>query len=202
MRDLVGAEILVATGNDGKRAEFAALLAPYGVRLRTLADFALSEPEESEPSFAGNAVLKARAAARQSGLVSISDDSGLVVQALGGAPGIYTADWAETGQGRDFGLAMAKTWDLLLAVRSPEPRLAEFCCTLAVAWPDVDVRVYEGQLRGQVVWPPRGRLGHGYDPIFQPEGRDETMGELAPEAKNQISHRADAARKLILDCFT
>lgn len=202
MTGLRGAELLIATGNAGKMAEFSALLAPYGTRLRSLKDLGLTEPEETETSFAGNALVKARAGVRASGLPTLADDSGLVVVALGGAPGVYTADWAETGCGRDFGAAMVKTWGLLEAIGAPEPRIAEFFCVLALAWPDGRQQVFEGRLRGRIVWPMRGALGHGYDPIFKPDGHAVTMGEMAPVVKNAISHRADAVAGFVRACFT
>lgn len=202
MSGLRGADLLIATGNAGKFAEFAQLLAPYGVSLKSLKDFGLDEPEESELSFAGNALLKARSASKACGLPTLADDSGLIVSALGGAPGIYAADWAEGGDGRDFVSAMTKTWALLEAVGAPGPRLAGFCCVLALVWPDRREAVFEGRLSGQIVWPMRGRFGHGYDKIFQPDGQDATLGELAPEVKNAISHRAQAVEKFIASCFT
>jgi XTP/dITP diphosphohydrolase len=132
----------------------------------------------------------------------LADDSGLEVQALGGAPGIYTADWAEGAEGRDFGRAMEKTWGLLEAVQAPAPRKAAFCCTLALVRPDGAEQVFAGRVEGQIVWPMRGAQGHGYDPIFMPDGYLETFGEMDEALKNKISHRADAFAKLIEDCFT
>lgn len=196
-----GSRLLVATGNAGKLAEFQALLLPFGVEILGLKDFGLGEPEETERSFAGNALVKARAAAKGSGLTTLADDSGLAVAALGGAPGIYTADWAEGCSGRDFKRAMRKTWGMLEAVgQGPFP--AAFCCTLAVVTPDGDELVVEGRAMGQIVWPMRGGLGHGYDPIFQPDGHGITFGEMDETLKNRISHRADAFRKLVEECFT
>ena len=199
---LRGAELLIATGNVGKLAEFSALLAPYGTRLRSLQDFGLPEPEEAAFSFEGNALLKARAGVAACGLPTLSDDSGLVVAGLGGAPGIYTADWAEGRSGRDFRRAMTKTWDLLEAVGAPAPRTAAFCCVLALVWPDGREETFAGRLSGQIVWPMRGAFGHGYDPVFQPDGQGVTMGEMDPVVKNAISHRADAVAKFIHACFT
>lgn len=131
----------------------------------------------------------------------MSDDSGISVDALGGAPGVYTADWAETGQGRDFGMAMERTWRALEEVDAPLPRTAQFRCTLVLAWPDGHDEVFEGALPGQVIWPPRGVEGHGYDPIFVPDGHDITLGEMSPEAKNRISHRAIAVAKMLEASF-
>ena len=131
----------------------------------------------------------------------MSDDSGISVDALGGAPGVYTADWAETGQGRDFGMAMERTWRALEEVDAPLPRTAQFRCTLVLAWPDGHDEVFPGVMPGQIVWPMRGDQGHGYDPIFQPVGFDITFGEMDRWQKNRISHRADAFRKLVEGCF-
>ena len=202
MRISAGETLLVATGNRGKLAEISALLQPFGVSVVSLTVLRLSEPAETEFTFAGNALLKARAGAAASGLVTLADDSGLEVQALGGAPGIYTADWAEGAKGRDFGRAMEKTWGLLEAVQAPAPRKAAFCCTLALVRPDGAEQVFAGRVEGQIVWPMRGAQGHGYDPIFMPDGYLETFGEMDEAVKNKISHRADAFAKLIEDCFT
>lgn len=202
MASLRGQDLLVATSNSGKRDEFSALLKPFGVRLFSLADFAVQGPDETEYSFLGNALVKARAAAAVTGLTTLADDSGLAVDDLGGSPGIYTADWAETGRGRDFTRAMEKTWHLLLAARSVAPRRAEFRCALAVVWPDGEEAVFEGRVAGQIVWPMRGQLGHGYDPIFVPDGHSRTLGEMSPDDKNRISHRAEAFKALIKGCFT
>lgn len=202
MRILPGETLLVATGNRGKLAEISALLSPYGVKVLSLADLGLGEPEETERSFAGNALLKARAGAKASGLLTLADDSGLMVDALGGAPGVYTADWAEGAKGRDFGNAMAKTWAFLQAVKAPAPRTAAFCCTLALVRPEGEAQVFAGKVQGQIVWPARGKQGHGYDPIFVPDGHDQTFGEMDDTVKNRISHRADAFAKLIEECFT
>jgi XTP/dITP diphosphohydrolase len=199
---LSGVELLVATGNVGKMAEFRALLGPYGNTIHSLVDLGLDEPEETEFSFVGNALLKARAGAKASGLPTLADDSGLTVEALGGAPGIYTADWAETSSGRNFTVAMTKTWELMSAIGAPNARQAEFRCVLAVVWPTGEEKVFVGQIHGKIVWPKRGNIGHGYDPIFQPDDHIQTMGELSPEVKNRISHRANAFGKLILGCFT
>ncbi len=202
MRILPGEKLLVATGNRGKMAEISALLSPFGVSVLGLKDFGLTEPEETERSFAGNALVKARAGAKGSDLLTLADDSGLMVEALGGAPGIYTADWAEGARGRDFGRAMEKTWGLLEAVKATAPRRAAFCCTLALVRPDGEEQVFEGRAEGQIVWPRRGSSGHGYDPIFVPQGYDQTFAEMDEDVKNRISHRADAFAKLMKECFT
>ncbi|WP_111557997.1 RdgB/HAM1 family non-canonical purine NTP pyrophosphatase [Paracoccus sediminilitoris] len=202
MRKFTEKRLLVATHNAGKLAEMRALLAPYGVEVVGAAEMGLGEPAETEDNFIGNARIKARAAMEATGLPALSDDSGISVDALNGAPGVYTADWAETGNGRDFPMAMNRTWDELEAVNAPTPRLAQFRCTLVLMWPDGHDEVFEGVLPGQVVWPPRGAEGHGYDPIFMPDGYDVTLGEMAPEAKNELSHRAIAVEKMIKAAFT
>lgn len=201
MRRFDGDRLLVATHNADKLAEMRALLAPYGVEVTGAAEAGLAEPDETEDSFAGNARIKARAAVEATGLPVLADDSGICVDALNGAPGVYTADWAETGNGRDFGMAMARTWQALEDAGAPEPRVAQFRCTLVLMWPDGHDELVEGVLPGRIVWPPRGAEGHGYDPIFQPDGYAQTLGEMAPEAKNRLSHRAIAVGKLIEACF-
>lgn len=201
MRRFSGKALVVATHNAGKLAEIAALLDPYGITLSSNADHGLPEPAETETSFVGNARIKAHAAAQATGLPALADDSGIEVEALGGAPGVQTADWAETGAGRDFGLAMDRLWRALEAVNAPEPRRARFCCTLALAWPDGHDEVFTGEMPGRIVWPMRGEQGHGYDPIFQPDGSDLTFGEMDRWHKNRISHRADACAKLVAGCF-
>ncbi|MBR2574073.1 MAG: RdgB/HAM1 family non-canonical purine NTP pyrophosphatase [Loktanella sp.] len=201
MRRFAGDHLLVATHNKGKLEEIADLLAPFGVTLSSNADHGLPEPAETETTFAGNARIKAHAAAQATGLPALSDDSGITIDGLGGAPGVYTADWAETPQGRDFGMAMERAWAELEAASTPFPRLAQFRCTLVLAWPDGHDAVFEGVMAGQIVWPMRGDQGHGYDPIFQPEGYTQTFGEMDRWEKNKISHRADAFAKLIAGCF-
>lgn len=202
MGGLAGADLLIATGNAGKLAEFSKLLAPFGTKLHSLRSLGLFEPEETEKTFVGNALVKARAAMRASGLPCLADDSGLVIDALGGAPSIYTADWAEGASGRDFNVAMAKTWAYLQAVAAPLPRRATFCCVLALVWPDGCEEIFDGRLQGQIVWPMRGAFGHGYDPIFQPDGYGVSMGEMSADLKNKISHRALAVGRFVAKCFT
>ena len=202
MYSLRNKDLLIASGNAGKLAEFSQLLAPFGTRILSLRDFGLDEPDETEVTFAGNARLKAMAAAASAGVAALADDSGLTVEALGGSPGIYTADWAESSAGRDFDQAMTKTWHLLLSMGVSQPWVASFHCCLVLALPDGADFVFAGRLDGQIVWPKRGLFGHGYDPIFQPDGYDQTMGELSPAMKNGISHRADAVRKFTAACFT
>lgn len=197
MRRFSGNRLVIATHNKGKLEEIADLLAPYGIEVMSAGALGLPEPEETEDNFVGNARIKAHAAARASGLPALADDSGLAVDALGGAPGVYTADWAATPQGRDFGLAMARTWAELERVGAPFPRSASFCCTLVLAWPDGHDEVFEGRMPGQIVWPGRGDQGHGYDPIFQPDGHGQTFGEMDRWEKNRISHRARAFGKLV-----
>ncbi|RJE83445.1 RdgB/HAM1 family non-canonical purine NTP pyrophosphatase [Paracoccus onubensis] len=201
MRKFTEKRLLMATHNAGKLNEMRALLAPYGVDVTGAAAAGLSEPEETEDNFIGNARIKARAAMEATGLPVLADDSGICVDALDGAPGVYTADWAETGNGRDFGMAMERTWRELEDLNTPEPRNAQFRCTLVLMWPDGHDEIFEGVLPGRVVWPPRGAEGHGYDPIFMPEGQQVTLGEMAPDVKNRLSHRALAVENMIRGCF-
>ena len=193
--------LLIATHNAGKLEEMRELLAPFGVSVVGAAEKNLAEPEETEDNFIGNARIKAHAAVKATGLPALSDDSGIEVEALNNEPGVYTADWAETPNGRDFVMAMTKTHDKLKAVNAPHPRRARFCSTLVLAWPDGHDEVFEGKANGSLVWPMRGQIGHGYDPMFMPDGYDITFGEMAFEKKNEISHRADAFAKLVKGCF-
>ncbi len=201
MPGVIGDRLLVATHNRGKLEEIADLLAPYGVSVVGAADLGLAEPEETETTLIGNARLKAHAAAKASGLVALADDSGLSVDALGGAPGVFTADWATTATGRDFAVGMTRVWSELEAIHAPEPRLAQFRCTLVLAWPDGQDLVFEGVSPGRLVWPGRGAQGHGFDPIFMPDGHELTFGEMDRWEKNRLSHRADAFAKLVTACF-
>ena len=196
-RKFEGDRLLIATHNKGKLEEMAALLEPYGVTVVGAADLDLPEPEETETTFVGNARIKAHSAAKATGLPALSDDSGIEIDALDGAPGVYTADWAETDNGRDFIMAMTKTHTLLEEKNAPHPRTARFCCTLVLAWPDGHDEVFEGVMPGHVTWPMRGDQGHGYDPIFVPDGYDITFGEMGRWEKNKISHRARATAKFI-----
>jgi XTP/dITP diphosphohydrolase len=202
MRVLNNGRLVVATHNAGKMEEIEHLFGTFGVILSSAADHGLPEPAETEDSFVGNARIKAHAASRATGLPALADDSGLEVTALSGAPGVWTADWAETGNGRDFSMAMSRVWSDLEAKGAAEPRLARFCCTLVVAWPDGTDAVFEGFVDGRIIWPPRGDKGHGYDPIFLPAGGQETFGEMDRCEKNRMSHRAMAFRKLVDACFT
>jgi XTP/dITP diphosphohydrolase len=201
MRKFSGDRLLVATHNAGKLEEIADLLRPYGIDAVGAAELKLPEPVETEDNFIGNARIKAHAAAKSTGLPALADDSGIAIDALNGAPGVYTADWAETPNGRDFVLAMTRAHDALEAANAPFPRTAQFCCTLVLAWPDGHDEVFEGVMKGQVIWPMRGDQGHGYDPIFQPDGYDLTFGEMDRWEKNRVSHRSDAFRKLVTGCF-
>ncbi|OAN72214.1 non-canonical purine NTP pyrophosphatase, RdgB/HAM1 family [Rhodobacteraceae bacterium EhC02] len=201
MRKFSGDRLLVATHNKGKLDEIADLLVPFGVSVVGAAELNLPEPDETETTFAGNARIKAHAAAQATGLPALADDSGIAIDALDGAPGVYTADWAETPNGRDFVMAMTRAHEELEAANAPQPRTARFCCTLVLAWPDGHDEVFEGVMPGKIVWPMRGDQGHGYDPIFQPDGYDQTFGEMDRWEKNRISHRADAFGKLVAGCF-
>jgi XTP/dITP diphosphohydrolase len=197
-----GGRLVVATHNRGKLAEIAALLAPFPVKVLSAADLGLPEPAETETTFVGNARIKAHAAAAASGLPALADDSGIEVDGLGGAPGVHTADWAElAGGGRDFGQAMRRTWAELERAGAASPRTARFRCTLVLAWPDGHDEVFEGAVEGRCVWPMRGERGHGYDPMFLPDGYALTFGEMDPAEKNRISHRAAAFGRLVAACF-
>ncbi|QFT58258.1 Non-canonical purine NTP pyrophosphatase [Sulfitobacter sp. THAF37] len=193
--------ILFATHNAGKLEELQQLFAPHGVSVVGAAEMNLPEPEETENTFVGNARIKAHAATKATGIPALSDDSGIEVEALDNAPGVYTADWAETPKGRDFMMAMQKTQDLLEEVQAPHPRRARFRATMVLAWPDGHDEVFEGKVKGTLVWPVRGALGHGYDPMFQPDGHEQTFAEMTAEQKNAISHRADVFAKLLSGCF-
>lgn len=201
MRKFSGDRLLVATHNKGKLEEIADLLKPFGVTVVGAAEMGLPEPEETGTTFVENARIKAHAAAQATGLPALSDDSGLAVDALDGAPGVYTADWAETESGRDFVMAMEKTHAAVLATGKPQPWTARFCCTLVLAWPDGHDEVFPGAVEGTLTWPIRGELGHGYDPMFVPNGFETTFGEMDRWEKNRMSHRADAFQKLVTGCF-
>ncbi len=202
MRRFDGKTLLVATHNAGKLEEFQQIMTPKGVMVTSAAEHGLPEPAETETTFIGNARIKAHAAARATGLPALADDSGLEVAALGGAPGVYTADWAETPQGRDFKMAMEKTHAKLIAAQAPQPWHARFCCTLVLAWPDGHDEVFEGHANGQLVWPLRGLDGHGYDPMFQPATMTRTFAEMTTDEKNALSHRGAAIKALLQGCFT
>ena len=193
--------LVIATHNAGKLREFEELLRPFDLSLLGAAALGLEEPEETGSTFRGNAILKAQAAARASGLVALADDSGLCVDALDGAPGVYSARWA--GAPKDFGAAMARVERELEAHAAPPPWRAAFVSVLALAWPDGAVETFEGRVDGSLVFPPRGTAGFGYDPIFRPDGHDRTFGEMSSHEKHGIpvdgslalSHRARAFQK-------
>ncbi len=185
--------LLAATHNSGKAAELRDLFEPLGFTIVTAAELGLPEPDETEPTFTGNAILKARASALATGLPALSDDSGLAVTALGGAPGIYSARWA--GEPRDFYQAMQRVEDELEKSGSAD-RSAKFVCALALVTPEGEAAVFEGEVHGQLVWPPRGSKGFGYDPVFIAEGETLTFGEMEPALKHAMSHRARAMAKL------
>jgi XTP/dITP diphosphohydrolase len=189
---------IIASHNPGKIREIGELLTPRGIAAAGAGELGVPEPEETEDSFSGNALLKARACAAATGEVSLADDSGLAVTALNGAPGIHSARWA--GEPRDFGRAMQRVHGELEAAAAQD-RSARFVCALALAHPDGPEAVFEGAVDGVIVWPPRGDRGFGYDPVFQPLGRSETFAEIAPEEKHAMSHRADAFGKLIRGVF-
>jgi XTP/dITP diphosphohydrolase len=205
-RKLSPGKLVIASHNAGKVREIRALLEPYGIEPVSAADLNLPEPEETGTTFAENALLKAHSAAQGSGLPALSDDSGLCVAALGGAPGVYTADWAERqgfegGAGRDWYLAMGKV-EGKLAEQGPDvDRSCYFTCTLALAWPDGHEEVFAGRVQGTLTWPPRGTMGFGYDPVFVPLGRTQSFAELDRAEKHAISHRADAFAKLVKALF-
>jgi XTP/dITP diphosphohydrolase len=197
MRRFSDQSLLVATHNQGKLEEIRDLLKPYGTIVTSAKDHNLPEPEETGTTFVENARIKAHAAASAIGIPALADDSGIEIDGLDGAPGVYTADWSETPNGRDFVMAMTRAHQELLTRVIPTPWTARFCSTLVLAWPDGHDEVFPGVMEGQIVWPMRGEQGHGYDPIFQPEGYDITFGEMDRWEKNKISHRADAFAKLV-----
>lgn len=195
-RKLLPGTLIVASHNPGKVREIRDLLAPFGIAPVSAGDAGLPEPEETETTFRGNAELKALAAARGSGLPALADDSGLSVHALGGDPGIYSARWA--GPDKDFDLAMRKVHE---ALSDAEDRSAHFTCALSLAWPDGHVETFEGHVHGTLVWPPRGHKGFGYDPMFVPEDHAISFGEMDPDAKHAMSHRARAFAQLVEACL-
>ena len=188
--------LVIASHNPGKVSEIADLMQPFVVEVISAADLNLDEPEETGTTFADNALLKAHAAAKAAKLPALADDSGLAVNALAGAPGVYSARWA--GADKDFMVAMEKVEELL---RGSEDRSSMFVCALALAWPDGHADVFEGFVEGEITWPPRGEKGFGYDPIFTADGEDITFAEMEPAQKHTMSHRADAFQKLVSACF-
>lgn len=208
MRKFEGQDLVLATHNAGKVREISELLKPYVETFYSAGDLDLPEPEETGSTFQENAELKALASAMASGKPALADDSGLAVKALNGDPGIYSARWAymdDSGAGeRDFNLAMRKVHEALERVveqGSAEDRSAAFICVLSLAWPDGHVESFEGRVEGRIVWPARGDTGFGYDPIFQPLGYSKTFAEIDPAEKQNISHRANAFKKLVENCF-
>lgn len=205
-RRLLPGPLVIASHNAGKVREISALVGPYGIEPVSAGALGLPEPEETGTTFAENATLKALAAAQGSGMPALADDSGLCVDALGGAPGVYTADWAEAGPreggpGRDWYMAMGKVEGKLQGLGADVDRACWFSCVLAIAWPDGGNAVYEGRVDGTITWPPRGDKGFGYDPVFVPNGDTRTFAEFDPEEKHRISHRAAAFAKLVKDQF-
>ncbi len=205
MHKLTPGPLVIASHNAGKVREIRALLAPFGIEPVSAASLDLPEPEETGTTFAANALLKAVSSCDLSGLPALADDSGLCVEALGGEPGVYTANWAELVVGdsskRDWMHAMRTVEDRLQALGSDVSRSAHFVCTLALVWPDGSDALFEGRVEGTLVWPPRGDKGFGYDPVFVPLGYTETFGEMDPDAKHAISHRAAAFAKLVAAVF-
>ncbi|MEZ5708663.1 MAG: RdgB/HAM1 family non-canonical purine NTP pyrophosphatase [Blastomonas sp.] len=205
-RRLCPGRLVIASHNQGKVREIRDLLAPFGMEPVSAGELGLPEPEETGTTFAENALIKARASAEGANCVSLADDSGLCVAALDGAPGVYTADWAEKqryegGPGRDWYMAMGKVEGKLAEIGPDADRSAWFVCTLALAWPDGHYEIFEGKAHGSLTWPPRGVMGFGYDPVFVPSGMNQTFAEIDPAAKHAISHRADAFRKLVAGAF-
>jgi len=197
MRPFREPKLVVASHNEGKVREIRALLEPYGVETVSAGELDLPVPEETETTFQGNAMLKARAASVASGLPALADDSGIEVDALDGAPGVYTADWAETPDGRDFLMAMTRAWDEVQACGAKPPFTARFNACLALVWPDGEAETFLGIAAGTLTWPPRGEHGFGYDPMFVPDAGDgRTFGEMPHAQKEAISHRTDAFRQL------
>lgn len=191
-----GSKLVIATHNPGKLREIAALLAPHGVTAVSAGELGLPEPEEDAPDFAGNARIKALAAATATNLPALADDSGFCVATLGGAPGVLSARWA--GPGKDFAIAMAR---VNTELGGAEDRRAWFVAALCLAWPDCHTETFIGRIDGTAVWPPRGPYGFGYDPMFVPAGATQSFGEMEPDAKHAISHRARAFAQLLRACF-
>ena len=195
----IGERLVIATHNPGKLREIAELIEPLGIACVGAEELGLPEPEEIGNTFLDNADLKAREAADLSGLPALSDDSGMCVDALHGLPGIFSARWAEDGDGnRDWMRAMERVWTRLEAAGPDASRDAHFACALSLAWPnDGQIEGFEGRVDGTLVWPPRGDNGFGYDPMFVPAGHERTFGEMDPAEKHTISHRARAFEKLL-----
>ena len=196
MRKITDKEIVLATHNKGKISEFSLMMKPFGLGVISASDLDLPEPEETGKTFEENAILKAKAGALASGKVVLADDSGLSVNAIDGKPGIYSARWA--GEQKDFDMAMSKVNEEL---GNNADRRAAFIAVIAVAWPDGQVETFEGRVEGEIVWPPRGNGGFGYDPIFQPAKEERTFGQMSPEEKKSMSHRGNAFKKMIDSLF-
>lgn len=196
-RRFTESKLVIASHNQGKVREIGALLRPFDIDVVSVGEIDLPEPEETEHSFIGNADLKARAAAMASGLPALADDSGLACTALDGAPGIYSARWG--GKTKNFDLAMSRVHRSLA---DKEDKSAAFICALSLVWPDGHAETFEGRVEGHIVEPGRGANGFGYDPIFVPTGATMTFGEMDPDAKHAISHRADAFNQLVAACFS
>lgn len=212
MRKLDTKTIVVASHNQGKIREIADLIGPFGFSAKSAAELNFIEPDETGTTFEENAAIKALASANASGLPALSDDSGLVIDALDGAPGVYTANWAETADGtRDFQMAMEKVEKALQDKGATEPsqRTARFVSVLCLAWPDGHTELFRGEVEGHVAWPPRGNAGFGYDPVFQPAGFDRTFGEMSSDEKHgwkpgdaaALSHRARAFKTFVETCL-
>ena len=212
MRKLEERKIVVASHNEGKLREFSDLMAPFGFEAKSAKELGLPEPDETGTTFEENAYIKAFAAASATGLPALSDDSGLVVDALDGAPGVYTANWAERPDGtRDFGMAMQRTETELQQRGATEPgqRTGRFVAVICLAWPDGEAEYFRGEAEGHLVWPPRGDSGFGYDPVFLPDGHARTFGEMTAEEKHgwkpgqaeALSHRARAFQKFARTCL-
>ncbi|MCO4317196.1 RdgB/HAM1 family non-canonical purine NTP pyrophosphatase [Phyllobacterium sp. 21LDTY02-6] len=212
MRKLEKGKLLVASHNKGKIGEMMDLLGPFGFEVVSAAQLGLPEPEETGTTFEENAYIKAFAAAKATGLVALSDDSGLCVDALHGNPGVYTANWAELPDGtRDFAHGMRKVQDALQEKNALDPgqRHGRFVSVICLAWPDGEANYYRGEVEGEIVWPPRGTAGFGFDPVFRPHGHDRTFGEMTAEEKHgwspgkpdALSHRARAFQRLAQDCL-
>ncbi len=211
MRKLVEREIVVASHNSGKVREINFLIGPYGFSAKSAAELNLPEPLETGTTFEENAAIKALSASRLTGLPALADDSGLCVDALGGDPGVYTADWAEKedGSGRDFSLAMRKV-NAALESKQITNRDARFVAVLCLAWPDEHLEYFRGEVEGEIIWPPRGDAGFGYDPVFRPQGHERTFGEMTAEEKHSwdasrkddgLSHRARAFARFARECL-
>ncbi len=201
MRKFNEKTLVIATHNQGKLEEIEKLLEGYTISLLSSQSLKIDEPDETETSFEGNARIKAHYASKKSGYPALSDDSGLEVDCLNGAPGVFTANWAETKNGRDFKYAMEKLWAKVLETKTSKPYKARFVSTLALAWPDGHDEIFQGFISGELTWPMSGTNGHGFDPVFKPNGYTQTFGEMDRWKKNIISHRGIAFNKLKKSCL-